>query len=535
MRRRWKNVEESYKELIRRNYELEKFKGYASEVEMLRKSFIEGLPFGIEKVASLWADLNTVLDWMAEQTERKRMNLSWRYSKREAKGIKELQQYVIENKTLQYKLEYLEGKYVLALTLLKEKYGEDCVDAESTNYLAHLKINWAEEERERETQILEWGKKIKQLEARQKSLENNIERLNREKEEEEETLRVMRQQISYRVATIESTARERIALAKARMEQEDDIPSVLEKIANAWADYKTIIWERAIDGLLSKPRPISFAKAREYEIQLAAFKEKVLLDYKCIEYRYNYLISLFPELQEYIDGNAVREDNPEDTIVYEDRREGYLSAEEWRNLSEIDKSQLALDRYNEKRKRTKAQVGRDYEEYIGYLFREKLAGAEVEMFGEINGLADLGRDLIVKSKGKIYVAQCKRWAQEKYIREKHIMQLYGTTVGYCCENKIPLNQLGKSVIPVFVSTTEFSKDALYFAECLGVVVKVEAVGEYPQIKCNVGRDGEKIYHLPFDQQYNKVIIEPEKGEFYAWNVAEAERRGFRRARKYYNV
>jgi hypothetical protein len=115
------------------------------------------------------------------------------------------------------------------------------------------------------------------------------------------------------------------------------------------------------------------------------------------------------------------------------------------------------------------------------------------------------------------------------------MQLYGTTVGYCCENKIPLNQLGKSVIPVFVSTTEFSKDALYFAECLGVVVKVEAVGEYPQIKCNVGREGEKIYHLPFDQQYNKVIIEPEKGEFMAWTVEEAEKRGYRRARKYYNV
>jgi hypothetical protein len=57
------------------------------------------------------------------------------------------------------------------------------------------------------------------------------------------------------------------------------------------------------------------------------------------------------------------------------------------------------------------------------------------------------------------------------------------------------------------------------------------MGEYPQIKCNISSTGEKIYHLPFDQQYYNTIIDKE-GEFYAWNVGEAERAGFRRARKY---
>ena len=52
---------------------------------------------------------------------------------------------------------------------------------------------------------------------------------------------------------------------------------------------------------------------------------------------------------------------------------------------------------------------------------------------------------------------------------------------------------------------------------------------YPIIKCNVSlRDGEKIYHLPFDQQYDRTLIEY-KDECYVETVAEAEALGFRRA------
>lgn len=42
-------------------------------------------------------------------------------------------------------------------------------------------------------------------------------------------------------------------------------------------------------------------------------------------------------------------------------------------------------------------------------------------------------------------------------------------------------------------------------------------------------EGGKIYHLPFDQQYDKVKIEKNKGEFYCSTVQEAEKAGFRRA------
>ena len=55
------------------------------------------------------------------------------------------------------------------------------------------------------------------------------------------------------------------------------------------------------------------------------------------------------------------------------------------------------------------------------------------------------------------------------------------------------------------------------------------LADYPRIKCNVGRDDQRIYHLPFDQQYDTTLIEPKKGEAWVSTVAEAEGLGFRRA------
>jgi hypothetical protein len=57
-----------------------------------------------------------------------------------------------------------------------------------------------------------------------------------------------------------------------------------------------------------------------------------------------------------------------------------------------------------------------------------------------------------------------------------------------------------------------------------------AMGEYPMIKCNIN-NGNKIYHLPFDQQYWRTRID-QPGEFYAMTVKEATSKGFRRAFRY---
>jgi hypothetical protein len=50
------------------------------------------------------------------------------------------------------------------------------------------------------------------------------------------------------------------------------------------------------------------------------------------------------------------------------------------------------------------------------------------------------------------------------------------------------------------------------------------------IKCNIN-NGNKIYHIPFDQQYYRTEIKL-PGEFYAWTVQEAVDAGFRRARRH---
>ena len=54
------------------------------------------------------------------------------------------------------------------------------------------------------------------------------------------------------------------------------------------------------------------------------------------------------------------------------------------------------------------------------------------------------------------------------------------------------------------------------------VKKIQLDKNYPMIKCNINpTTKEKIYHLPFDQQYDKTIIIKNSGEFYAKDVKEA--------------
>lgn len=60
------------------------------------------------------------------------------------------------------------------------------------------------------------------------------------------------------------------------------------------------------------------------------------------------------------------------------------------------------------------------------------------------------------------------------------------------------------VIPVFITNIDISDTAKRFANELGVELATKfPLGKYPQIKCNIN-SGNKIYHLPFDQQYDRT-------------------------------
>ena len=83
---------------------------------------------------------------------------------------------------------------------------------------------------------------------------------------------------------------------------------------------------------------------------------------------------------------------------------------------------------------------------------------------------------------------------------------------------------------VIYTSSKLSDEAKRFAEYLKInVIENELLRDYPMIKCNLGKSGEKIYHLPFDQQYDKIIISGKKQSCYVSSAVEAERLGYRRA------
>lgn len=257
-------------------------------------------------------------------------------------------------------------------------------------------------------------------------------------------------------------------------------------------------------------------------------KQEEIEKLKWAEYQLAYLLEIYPALQDVIDTEFKELSLSYEEITEYDPVLKFMEKEEWEKLSESERNQLALDRYVESRKKSKWQIGRDYELYCGYCYEKN--GYKVDYFGSYNGLEDLGRDLIIKQGDEIRIVQCKYWSQNKKIHENHIMQLYGSVIEYNIENNA--NASG-----VLLTNTQLSEKAKEFAKMLGISFKeYMPMGDFPRIKCNigVGEYGEKtkIYHLPFDQQYDSTKIDS-KEEFMAMTIAEAESAGFRRAYKWF--
>ena len=201
---------------------------------------------------------------------------------------------------------------------------------------------------------------------------------------------------------------------------------------------------------------------------------------------------------------------------------------------------MALEKYINGAK-SKWQLGRDYEMYIAHLFRQE--GYLIEYFGIEKGFDDLGRDLIIKKEGEIKIIQCKYWSEDKIIHEKHITQLYGTTIHYILQEQNKRldksSKLKDRVKPIFITSTSLSETAKEFAEFLGVEVREKVkLGAYPRIKCNMNKDifgnSTYIYHLPFDQQYDRTKISGE-GDFFVDTVKDAVEKGYRRAKRHFYI
>lgn len=294
-------------------------------------------------------------------------------------------------------------------------------------------------------------------------------------------------------------------------------------LASYYADLYQSFDEKWVLHLRNKNRPAG-QKAGEVDKLIHGELREWRLRAKRSEYQLNFYESLFPWLLDFkevppMDAFKYVSDDPSDDDERAVMRD-YLSPTEWSDLPTAEKYQLALDRYI-RRSKTNWEVGIEYERYIGYLCESR--GYHVRYYGATMKKEDMGRDLILQHGKKVILIQCKRWAKEKVIHENHVFQLAGSVFEY------QYSHPDADVIGAFVATNGFSPVAKLCAERLGIKLYPNIpFAEYPRIKCNIGRDGQKIFHLPMDQQYDNVQI-CDDGERYVSTVNEALSLGFRRA------
>lgn len=311
-------------------------------------------------------------------------------------------------------------------------------------------------------------------------------------------------------------------------------------LANAYAEYFHLLELKEAENLRRKKRPA--IKTAEKLAKISKEKriaEKKQRTYKYIIEFYESLFPWLPDLREIEDDDIIRIDKTDEKSEdSSDRTKNWLLPEEYKQLSTPKKNQLALDRYRQ-RKKSNWEIGRDYERYVGYYFENKKW--KVDYQGILKGFEDMGRDLIVHKNNHTSIVQCKYWSKRKTIHEKHVFQLFGTTIEYFLKNyklnkSTQLNFFvdllkGENINGIFITNIELSEMARKVANALNIEVWENfGLEEYPIIKCNVAQHtGEKIYHLPLDQQYDKVKIIEANGDRYVSTVKEAEELGFRRA------
>lgn len=384
--------------------------------------------------------------------------------------------------------------------------------------------------------LLEKG--IERASLRKSKLDRRQRELNQEAERHEEEARRRAGELDRRERQLQA---DREAIHRLAKEKAAGFPW----LAEAYAEYFELQEMKRARHMETKKRPAP--KSAERVREAARRRRRAEKKFHIVRGRIRMYESMFPWLPDFIaeDAEAVDEllisvmEDAGEMHENHDAASDWLSPEEYEKLSSAEKNQLALDRWRESRK-SSWEVGREYERYVGYLHEQD--GWDVEYQGIIDRFEDLGRDVIARRGSEVRVIQCKRWSQFKDIYEKHIFQHFGTCVEYVVKRREgrrrkPQLELAPDILRnsdvsgLFVTTTTLSDVARQMAEILNIDTWEEfSLDEYPQIKCNVSRqDGEKIYHLPFDQQYDRVRIEPERGERYVKTVHEAERLGFRRA------
>lgn len=390
---------------------------------------------------------------------------------------------------------------------------------------------WDDMRSERLKSRTEYRQEAAATAAARQALELAQQQLTAELQEAQQAFDVSRQELRglARAAAEQEEARRRHFLNDCAILTRE-LSSGFPWLAAAIADYRSLQLKKTASALETKAHPAP--RAAETVRQCAALLRDADAKAREAAYLLEYYHALFPWLEDVAGedyAELVRwlhdEASPQPDIAAEeeDPVRHYLAPHEYWRLSEAERNQLALDRYVSGRK-SKWQIGRDYELFIGSRYESD--GWKVKYFGTLERFQDFGRDLIVQ-RGKTHeVIQCKNWAQDKLIHEKHVFQLFGTLTAYKLD--LPSDE---SVTGRLIVSNQLSEQARVFARVLQVeYVEGLQLTAFSRIKCNVSRTTqEKIYHLPFDPMYDHTMVEPKRGERYALTVNEAEAMGFRRA------
>lgn len=329
----------------------------------------------------------------------------------------------------------------------------------------------------------------------------------------------------------ESEYEKRIAQMQADIEaKERRMKKILEstypmnELASCYADAVAKVFDGSVKYLQSKHPHAE--KAIDEVRRMRSLCRKNAKTYELMKYKYELLLKSLPEAQEILeeDGNIVKGFYDSQKEDDSDHTRNWISKSDYEKLSETERNQKALDRYKSSFRKSKWQIGRDYELFCCY-WLNKNRGLYVKHNG-YKKMDDLGRDILADDGLQHYVIQCKYWSKSKLVHENVVMQLYASTVEY------KLHGLWMAQPkPLLITNIDLSETAKQIADVLHVEHIKLQMDDYPMIKCNIGKDGSKIYHLPFDQQYDKVRINNFLKEM-AWTVEEAEAAGFRRAKRF---
>lgn len=284
----------------------------------------------------------------------------------------------------------------------------------------------------------------------------------------------------------------------------------------------------SFDEILQSKNPFDYVahlRAHALQHQINKNEDDLASLYK-YQYKFEYLLSIYPELRKFKDDDAYI------NYMHEEEKKcnirNWLSDDEYSKLSEEGREQHAVNNYiMQSNKWSDWEKGRNYEIYCAYkLYNE---GYDIVQEGLNKKLEDGGRDIIAthRETGKILIVQCKNWSTHSQIRENVVFQLYGSYVQWKIDNENAIRQT--EIEPWLYVTCNLSAEAIKCANLLGVMVRHLPMDQFPAIKCNVNHNtGQKIYHLPFDRHYDLVKINA-KGKGYKFDIAEAIGEGFRRA------